>query len=292
MPKVKSQPEHRRARQQLQSSAASPRSTSTDAKSLPPPAYGVSFADRQTSSLRPGSGGDRMPTALQTHMENAFATDFSRVRVHQGPKAESIGARAYTRGNDIYFAPGQYSPHDRGGQALLGHELVHVVQQGQGRVASIQAKGAVTINSQPALEHEADVLGSLAARGERVHVGGTSTRSGGARTGSTGDVVQPAFTAKRALARMGKWTMMGPLHHLHIFFEDGKDPSNIGFMGKGGLGQDALDDSYTKVLTGLDDARVRDAVKAVGDPGVYSLGSNNCQDYVGSVLAEYNKKAQ
>jgi hypothetical protein len=259
--------------------------SSSAGASISPPSYGIEFADRSGSSLRPGSGGDRMPSGLQTRMEDAFGTDLSSVRIHQGPKAETIGARAYTRGSDIYFAPGQYGPHERAGQELLGHELVHVVQQAQGQVASVQAKGAVTINSDPSLEREADALGSLAARGERVHVGGSSTRTSGSRSGSVGDVVQPAFTAKRALGRYGKWAMLGPAFHMHIFFEDNGDPQNIGFMGQVGLGQDAFDDDlYDKVQTGLDDARMREAVKAVGDPGAYSLGDNNCKDYVAKVM--------
>jgi hypothetical protein len=158
-------------------------------------------------------------------------------------------------------------------------------------VASVQAKGGVTINSDPSLEREADALGSLAARGERVHVGGASSRIGGAsRIGSAPDVMQPAYTAKRALGRGGKGWMMGPAYHMHIFFEDASEPTNIGFMGKQGLGQDAWDETiYEKVETGLNDAKMRDAVTAVGDPGAYSLLGNNCQSYVTKVMAEYKK---
>src|SRR5579859_5834329 len=72
-------------------------------------------------------------TPLQ-HMATAFGADFSDVTVHEGPEAAAIGARAYTHGSTIHFAPGEYAPQSPGGQELLGHELAHVVQQRAGQV--------------------------------------------------------------------------------------------------------------------------------------------------------------
>jgi hypothetical protein len=95
-------------------------------------------------------------------MEAAFQTDFSDVRIHEGAHAAELGALAFTRGRDIHFAPGQYQPHTPAGQELLGHELAHVVQQSQGRVAGVQTKNGA-INAAPALEREADELGRRAA---------------------------------------------------------------------------------------------------------------------------------
>lgn len=111
--------------------------------------------------------GQPLPAAVQAKMESAFGHDFSRVRVHQGSTASSLGAVAFTRGQDIHFAPGQYSPGSRSGQQLLGHELAHVVQQAKGRVALPQGKGA-PINADPGLEAEADRLGSIAAAAPSV----------------------------------------------------------------------------------------------------------------------------
>ena len=106
-------------------------------------------------------------------MSRAFATDFSSVRVHEGPQAQAVGALAYTQGSDLFFAPGQYDPHSEKGQELIGHELAHTVQQAQGRVAApAQAKeGGPAINADASLEREADEMGARAARGERA-VGG------------------------------------------------------------------------------------------------------------------------
>ncbi len=113
-------------------------------------------------------GGQPLPPHVRAKMESSLGADFSAVRIHEGPEAEAAGALAYTRGTDIYFAPGQYDPESERGQELLGHELAHVVQQAQGRVqATKQAKG-LAVNDDAGLEREADELGAQAARGERA----------------------------------------------------------------------------------------------------------------------------
>jgi len=61
--------------------------------------------------------------------------DFSRVRIHADSRAadsaRSVGALAYTVGNDIVFSKGQYAPATTEGRRLLAHELAHVAQVGQ-----------------------------------------------------------------------------------------------------------------------------------------------------------------
>ena len=83
---------------------------------------------------RSRGGGQSLPDNIQTSMGDAFGADFSSVRVHAGSDSahtmnESIGARAFTTGQDIFFRQGAYDPGSRGGQELLAHELTHVVQQ-------------------------------------------------------------------------------------------------------------------------------------------------------------------
>jgi len=62
------------------------------------------------------------------------AYDFTKVRVHTDSRAaasaRSVGALAYTVGNDIVFGSGQYDPRSECGQRLLAHELTHTLQQG------------------------------------------------------------------------------------------------------------------------------------------------------------------
>jgi hypothetical protein len=79
--------------------------------------------------------GTPLPDATRTYMEGRFGHDFSRVRIHADEQAaeaaSSIDARAFTRGTNVVFARGQYSPHSQAGRWLLAHELAHVVQQEQ-----------------------------------------------------------------------------------------------------------------------------------------------------------------
>jgi hypothetical protein len=68
--------------------------------------------------------------------------DFSNVNIHTDTQSDtlnrSLGSRAFTTGNDIYFRSGEYNPGSSGGQELLAHELTHVVQQTGG--APVQPK--------------------------------------------------------------------------------------------------------------------------------------------------------
>jgi hypothetical protein len=79
-------------------------------------------------------------------MESRFGHDFSQVRVYTDApaarSAQALGARAYTYGRDLVFAPGAYEPHTAAGQRLLAHELAHVVQQAQGRSGAYAAQEA------------------------------------------------------------------------------------------------------------------------------------------------------
>lgn len=80
------------------------------------------------------SGGEPLPPHARSNMESRFHADFSGVRVHADSKSaqmnKSIGARAFTYGNHIYFNRGEFSPHTPRGGHLLAHELTHTVQQG------------------------------------------------------------------------------------------------------------------------------------------------------------------
>ncbi len=104
------------------------------------------------------------PEEVQAKMESSFGEDFSNVSVQtDSQKAVELNALAYTQGEEIHFAPGQYNTATHDGQKLIGHELAHVSQQRSGNVAStIQAKG-VDINDDAALEKQADSMGEKAA---------------------------------------------------------------------------------------------------------------------------------
>lgn len=79
-------------------------------------------------------GGTELPGPVANQMATQFNRDFSGVRIHNDKEAAELcaetNARAFTVGNDIYFAPGEFSPESDSGRELLAHELTHVVQQG------------------------------------------------------------------------------------------------------------------------------------------------------------------
>ena len=78
-------------------------------------------------------GGQPLEPKVKSQMEEGFGADFSEVKVHADRQSDrlnqSIQAKAFTTGTNIFFKQGEYNPNSRGGQELLAHELTHVVQQ-------------------------------------------------------------------------------------------------------------------------------------------------------------------
>jgi len=108
--------------QTLQRKTQEPEKTSTHTAPIPPIVNEVL-----------GSSGQPLDATTREFMEPRFGHDFSQVRVHTdgraGESAEAVNAHAYTVGRDVVFAPGQYQPATNAGNAVLAHELSHVVQQ-------------------------------------------------------------------------------------------------------------------------------------------------------------------
>ena len=122
------------------------------------------FGDTITQPLQKKENKTGMPDEIKTKMEATHGADFSDVKVHaSSSKAPDVGALAFTQGTDIHFAPGQFSPNTTTGKSLLGHELTHVVQQREGRVAPTTEVNGMPVNDNPGLEKEADDLGKKAA---------------------------------------------------------------------------------------------------------------------------------
>ncbi len=97
------------------------------------------------------SSGRPLDRETRRYMESRIGFDFSKVRIHTDSRAaasaKSLGARAYTVGNNVVFGPGRFAPNTTEGRRLLAHELTHVVQQGAspGRVhASIAPPAVIT----------------------------------------------------------------------------------------------------------------------------------------------------
>ena len=103
-----------------------------------------------------------LPDAMREKMENAFGADLSAVRLYESQAVEDAGANAVTQDSNIAFAPGMLDFSSYGGQALLGHEISHVVSQARGEVS-----GSGFLNDH-ALEARADREGAMAAAGRQI----------------------------------------------------------------------------------------------------------------------------
>lgn len=94
------------------------------------------LASPHISSQIESSRGKGQPLSKNTRaeMEAGIGADLSEVRVHTDSESvalnRSLGAQAFTRGNDVYFNSGKYRPETSEGKHLLAHELMHTVQQG------------------------------------------------------------------------------------------------------------------------------------------------------------------
>lgn len=101
---------------------------------------GAGLVHPGAASVRLAGAGRPLEADAREAMERRFGQDLSGVRVHTEPaaaeSAQSIGARAYSAGEDIVFGPGKYAPESDSGRRLLAHELAHVVQQREGTPAT------------------------------------------------------------------------------------------------------------------------------------------------------------
>ena len=103
-----------------------------------------------------------LPDAMREKMENAFGADLSAVKLYESDAVKDAGVEAVTQGSNIAFAPGMLDFTSYGGQALLGHEISHVVSQTRGEVT-----GSGLLNDH-ALEARADREGAMAASGQQI----------------------------------------------------------------------------------------------------------------------------
>jgi hypothetical protein len=82
--------------------------------------------------------GQPLSQPERAFFEPRFGVDFSQVRIHTNQSgsetARAVSARAFTVGKNVVFGEGQYQPGTSEGHRLLGHELMHVVQQNSGQL--------------------------------------------------------------------------------------------------------------------------------------------------------------
>ena len=155
------------------------------AEAGPASVTGGGAAEAATEAV--SGGGRALSPAERAYFEPRLGRDFSTVRVHQdaraGAAALRIGARAYTLGSHIAFAPGQLASGTVAGRRLMAHELVHTLQQGGARhiqrlcTPTATCRGGPVSGSAEAFnEQEEDV--EAAARARRLRMTPAEARSG------------------------------------------------------------------------------------------------------------------
>ena len=128
-----------------------------------------------TAAEGPELGPGRPLGAAQRHpAETAYRTALGGVTVHTGPEADAFvrgrsrAAAAATVGTRVAFAHGRYRPGTLTGDAILAHELAHVVQQGgSGSYGSDVLEAGPPHEEDGADRAAASLLLSTHARGHR-----------------------------------------------------------------------------------------------------------------------------
>ncbi|MEP0835810.1 DUF4157 domain-containing protein [Microcoleus sp. AS-A8] len=121
-------------------------------------AGGEASTDLESAINNAKGSGKPIEASLQKSMGQAMGADFSQVRVHTDAQSDqlnqSIQAKAFTTGQDVFFRQGAYEPGSRGGQELIAHELTHVVQQSRGTISSEEKGDKKIINRVENIGHE------------------------------------------------------------------------------------------------------------------------------------------
>jgi hypothetical protein len=94
---------------------------------------GPADAAHPASILHRLGKGRALDPGVRSTMEGPLGAELDGVRIHTDPAAARLAgeldARAFTVGQHVAFAPGEFQPGTPAGDALLAHELAHVQQQ-------------------------------------------------------------------------------------------------------------------------------------------------------------------
>jgi len=100
-------------------------------------------------------GGRQLPNESRVELENYFGADLSPVRIHDDAEADelsqSVQAKAFTTGADVFFRSGEFKPSTSEGRHLLAHEVSHTLQR-------TPASEGTVVDPNDASEVEADEL--------------------------------------------------------------------------------------------------------------------------------------
>ena len=138
----------------------------------------------------------------------------------QSQEAASMGAKAFTRGNEVHFAPGAYQPETAAGREIIAHEAVHVEQQALGK-----AQGGGNASSSQ-LEREAQ-MGSSVLSAAPYGLMQKFSRGAGSGGGGGKDYVKYEFKSKHFVLQtdpvedtLRSWYFGGHAQGFEIPYED------------------------------------------------------------------------
>ena len=147
------------------SEAAPPNSSYADLSDSPSGGLEQQMQARMTSHfpdasrLSRGSGRAlTLPDQVQSTIEQHFGHSIDNLRFRESSDVESIGAKAYARGDEIHFAPGQFHPDTALGRKMIGHEVAHILQQAKGGLGD-----GGELNVDRSMEDRADMQGDAIA---------------------------------------------------------------------------------------------------------------------------------
>ncbi|HWU87081.1 MAG TPA: DUF4157 domain-containing protein [Kofleriaceae bacterium] len=163
-------------------------------------------------ALRRMGAGESLPQALRLDLEARLQIPLSRVRIHADEvaanAADAVRARAFTVGEDVFFARGAFDPTSQEGRELLLHELTHVAQGYEGRLPGDVSRRV----SQPdeAVEREAQ---QVARSGSRPGAGAdrAATPRGGGLLHASGVILRDPPPVDRA-----NWDRPDPAHESEL----------------------------------------------------------------------------
>jgi len=135
---------------------------------------GASFSTQASTLVHEviRSPGQVLAPAIRAPLEARFGLDFSLVRIHTDERASesarALHARAYTVGQHIAFASGEFAPATAKGFQLISHELAHTVQQRSS--PGSEGSNLEVGSARDFYEAEADHAASASAERSRVRV--------------------------------------------------------------------------------------------------------------------------
>ena len=96
---------------------------------------GSAASPEASAAINSLGAGTPLPASERSFFEPRFGQDLSNIRLHTGSTADAaskaINARAFSLGDSIAFADGEYQPGTHSGQTLMAHEITHALQGGQ-----------------------------------------------------------------------------------------------------------------------------------------------------------------